>query len=156
MKLDLVCDISGSMGESGKLFTQRTVVTSIAQWVCFGYARAEIILCGWASEARAFHNWSVEDDFPPELLICGGTTNGQALIELLGETPDGNILVLTDGCWNRDEMRILQRWKERLKPDTIRFIAIGADAHPELIGNDVFAAEDLFAALDGWLEGGSS
>jgi hypothetical protein len=156
MTLHLVCDISGSMGEGGKLFTQRTVVMSVAQWVRLGYARAEIRLYGWASETRNFPDWSSKDEFPAELLSCGGTSNGPTLIQWLGETPDGKVLILTDGFWNRDVARVLKRWKERLPSDTVRLITIGADAHPQLKGQEVFAAEDLFAALDGWLEGGST
>jgi len=156
MTLHLVCDISGSMSEDGKLFTQRTVVMSVAQWVLLGYARAEIRLCGWASETRNFPDWSIKDEFPAELLSCGRTSNGQALVQLLGETPNGKVLVLTDGFWNRDDARVLKRWRERLPCDTVRFITIGANANPQLKGNEVFAPEDLFAALDGWLEGGST
>ena len=144
------------MSEDGKLFTQRTVVMSVAQWVLLGYARAEIRLFGWASETHTFPDWSIKDEFPAELLSCGGTSNGQALVQLFGETPNGKVLVLTDGFWNRDDARMLKRWRERLPCDTVRFITIGANSNPQLKGNEVFAAEDLFAALDGWLEGGST
>jgi len=155
MILHLVCDISGSMGDDGKSFTMRTVTLSIAQWVRLGYALAEIKLCGWASETRHFPDWSTKDEFPAELLSCSGASNGEALIQWLGKTPDGKVLILTDGFWPRDEARALKRWKECLPSDTLRFIKIGVDAHPQLKGHDVFAAEDLFAALDGWLEEGA-
>jgi len=144
------------MSDGGKSFTMRTVVMAVAQWVRFGYARAEIRLGGWASETRDFPEWSTRDEFPPELLSCGGTSNGHALTQWLGQTPDGKVLVLTDGFWNRDDARVLKRWKECLPSDTLRFIKIGADAHPQLKGADVFASEELFAALDGWLEGGEA
>ena len=156
MILHLVCDISGSMSDGGKSFTMRTVTLTVAQWVGIGYARAEIRLCGWASETRHFLDWSTKDEFPAELLSCRGASNGQALIQWLGETPDGKVLVLTDGFWPQDQARVLKRWKECLPSDTLRFIKIGADAHPRLKGHDVFAAEDLFTALDGWLEGGAA
>lgn len=156
MIIHLVCDNSGSMSDGGKLFAIRTAVMAVAQWVRLGYARAEIRLCGWASETRHFPDWSTKDEFPAELLSCGGTSNGQALIQWLGETPNGRVLILTDGFWNLDEARVLKRWKECLPSDTLRFIKIGADAHPRLKGADVFEAEDLFAALDGWLEGGGA
>ena len=129
---------------------------AIAQWVGLGYARVEIKLCGWASKTRPFPDWRTKDEFPVELLSCRGTLNGQSLIQWFKETPDGKILILTDGFWNRDEARVLKRWKECLPSDTLRFIKIGADAHPQLKGRDVFAAEDLFAALDDWLEGGAA
>ena len=156
MILHLVCDNSGSIGNVDKFFTMRTVVMAIAQWVLLGYARAEIRLCGWASETRHFPDWSTKDEFPAELLSSCGTTNGHALIQWLGEVPDGKVLVLTDGFWPQDESKVLKRWKECLPSDTLRVIKIGADANPQLKGVDVFAAEDLFAALDGWLEGGAA
>ena len=154
MTLHLVCDISGSMSDDGKSFTMRTVTLAVAQWVGLGYAHAEIRLYGWASKTRHFHSWTSKDEFPAELLSCGGASNCQTLIQSLGDNPDGKFLVLTDGFWPKDEARVLKRWKECLPSDTLRFIKIGADAHPQLKGRDVFAAEDLFAALDSWLEGG--
>ena len=155
MKLLLVCDISGSMGDGGKPFTMRSAVMTVAQWSRLGYGHAEIRLCGWASEVRHFLDWNARDEFPAELLSCQGTSNGHALIQWLGEKPEGKVLLLTDGFWTRDGARVLKRWKECLPSDTLRVIKIGADAHPQMKGADVFAAEDLFAALDGWLEGGS-
>lgn len=156
MILHLVCDNSGSMSDGGKLFTMRTLVMTVAQWIRLEYARVEIRLCGWASETRDFPDWSTKDEFPDELLSCGGTTNGKALIQWLGETPNGRVLILTDGFWNRDEAKALKRWKDCLPSDTLRFIEIGTDANPQLKGANVFAADDLFVALDGWLEGGES
>jgi len=156
MKLHFVCDISGSMGDDGKPFTMRTVVMSVAQWVHLGYGSVEIRLRSWASEARDFLEWSVKDEFPAELLCCEGTSNGEALIQLLGEKPDGKVLLFTDGFWSQENVKILKRWKECQPPDTLRIIKIGVDANPQLKGSDVFAAEDFFAALDGWLEGNSA
>jgi hypothetical protein len=154
--LHLVCDNSGSMIDNGKLFAMRTVVMAIAQWVRLGYAHAEIRLYGWAFETGDFPDWSTKDEFPAELLTCRGTTSGQALIQRLGEAPEGKVLVLTDGFWPQDQARVLKRWKEGLPSDSLRFIKIGADAHPHLKGHDVFVADDLFIALDGWLERGGA
>lgn len=156
MTLYLVCDISGSMGDGGKPFIMRTTVMTVAQWVRLGYGRAEIKLCAWASEARHVQDWSVKDEYPAGMFACGGTSNVSALIKLLGEKPDGKVLLLTDGFWSRDEVKILKRWKECLLPETLRIIKIGTDANPLLKGPDVFAAEDLFAALYCWLQKGSS
>ena len=154
MKLLLVCDISGSMGDGGKPFTMRSAVMTVAQWSRLGYGHAEIRLCGWASDTRHFPDWNTRDEFPAELLSCGGASNGEALIQWLGEKPEGKVLLLTDGLWPQAESKVLKRWKECLPSDTLRVIKIGADAHPQMKGADVFAAEDLFAALDGWFEGG--
>ena len=156
MTLHVVCDTSGSMGDGGKPFTTRTAVMAVAQWVRLEYARAEIRLCGWASETRHFLDWSSKDEFPAELLSCGGPSNGEALIQWLGEKPEGKVLLLTDGFWTWDEARVLKHWMGRLPPDTLRVIKIGADANPQLKGPNMFAPEDLFVALDDWLEGGGA
>lgn len=129
---------------------------AVAQWVQLGYGCAEIRLWCWASEAHDFLDWSAKDEFPAELFSCDSTSNCDALIQLLGEKPDGKVLLFTDGFWPQGDAKILRRWKECLPMDTLRIIKIGADANPQLKGTDVFAAEDFFAALDGWLEGGSA
>jgi hypothetical protein len=152
MTLYLVCDISGSMGDGGKQFIMRTAVMAVAQWVRLGYGSAEIRLCAWASEARHLLDWSAKKEYPAELLACGGTSNGGALIQLLGEKPDGKVLLFSDGFWSRDDAKILKQWEECLLPDTLRIVKVGTDANPQLKGPDVFVAEDLFAVLDGWLE----
>ncbi len=156
MTLHLACDISGSMVDDGKPFIMRTVVMAIAQWVQLGYGGVEIRLYSCASEAHDFLDWSAKDEFPAELLSCDGFSNWEALIQLLGEKPDGKVLLFTDGFWPKEGAKILRRWKECLPLDTLRIIKIGADANPQLKGTDVFAVEDFFTALDGWLEGGSA
>ena len=155
MKLLVVCDISGSMSDGVVPLTMRSAVMTVAQWSRLGYGRAEIRLCGWASEVRHFLDWNTRNEFPAELLSCGGASSGDALIQSLGEKPEGKVLLLTDGFWTRDGARVLKRWKERLPPNTLRIIKISAVANPQLKGPDVFAAEDLFEAMDDWLEGGS-
>ncbi len=156
MKLHLVCDISGSMSDGGKPFIMRTLVTTVAQWALYGYGHAEITLCAWGSEARRIPAWGTRCEFPVELLSCAGTANSSSLIQLLGNKPDGKVLLLTDGFWSRDDTKNLKRWKDCLPLDTLRIIKIGADANPQLKGIDVFSSEELFAALDGWLEGGTT
>jgi len=156
MKLHLVCDISGSMGDDGKTFNMRTLVMAVAQWAELGYGCAEIILSSWACEARHFPNWSAKDEFPAELLSCDGTSNWVALIQLLGEKPDGKVLLFTDGFWPKGSAKSFKNWKERLPLDTLRIIKIGSDSNPLLKGPDVFAAEELFAALDDWLKANST
>lgn len=156
MTLHLVCDISGSMSEGGKPFILRTVVTTVAQWLWLEYGLAEIKLCAWASEARYWPDWGIKDEFPAEMLVCKGSANGLALIQLLGNELDGKVLILTDGFWTRDDVKALNRWQEGLPPNTLRIIQIGADANPhlskELKGARVFAAEEVLAVLDGWLQ----
>jgi hypothetical protein len=153
MILLLVCDISGSMDDGGKPFIMRSAVMTVAQWARLGYGHAEIRLCGWAFEVFHFLDWNTRDEFPANLLSCRGASNGEALIQWLGENPEGKVMLITDGFWTRDVASVLKRWKECLPPNTLRIIKIGEAANPQLKGPDVFASEDLFAAMDDWLEG---
>lgn len=154
MTLYLVCDISGSMGEDGKPFIMRTAVMTIAQWLRLGYGSAQLKLCAWAAQATLLTDWDARQEYPADLLACEGASNWMALVQLLGEKPDGKILLLSDGFWSHKETRMFKQWKEALPPNSLRIVKTGLDANPQLKGADVFATEDLFAALDGWLEGG--
>lgn len=154
MKIHLVWDTSGSMGELGKLWIARSVARAIEQYNRLGYSRADLRLIAWGREARAL-DWNSDQEFPPELLMPTGSVNAEALISLCPAEPDSKIALLTDGFWTLADAREIRLWRENLPPDTLRVIKIGADANPQLKGSDVFSAEDFFAALDGWLEGGA-
>lgn len=152
MTLHLVCDISGSMSDGGKPFIMRTLVTTVAQCELYGYGRTEITLWAWGSEARRIPDWGARSEFPEQLLLCAGTANGSSLIQSLGDKPDGKVLLFTDGFWSRDDARALKRWKDNLPSNMLRIIKIGADANPQLKGPDLFSSDELFSALDGWLQ----
>ena len=152
MTLYLICDISGSMSEGGKCLITRGVTLAIEQYFRFGYGKEEIKLIAWSNEARIVE-WVSGNEYPEEMLDCKGTANAGALIELLGEQIDGKALFLTDGLWKRDDEAALKRWKRKLIPDSLRVIRIGADAKTYIKEFVTFSAEDLFVALDGWLEG---
>jgi hypothetical protein len=143
------------MGEWGKLLIARGLARAIEQYLRLGYGRADLKLVAWGKETRIF-DWHSDQEFPPELLVSGGSANVRALVTCFGTEPGGKILLLTDGFWSQADSRELKRWKECLQQGTLRVIRIGADANPQLKGKDVFAAEDLFAALDGWLVGGAA
>lgn len=150
MTIHLICDISGSMRDGGKPFILRTLVTSIAQWVLYGYGHAEVILWAWSIKVERISDWSPKSEFPVELLSCSGATNLSSLTQSFDSKLDGKVLLLTDGFWSLDDVRALKRWKGGLPPDTLRIIKIGADANPQLKGPELFSSDDLFAALDGW------
>jgi len=155
MLIHLVWDISGSMGEWGKLLIARGVARAIEQYLRLGYGTAELKLVAWSNEARLV-DWRSDQEFPPELLVAGGNANASALASLFGKEPGGKVLLLTDGFWAHADAKQLKSWQQSLPPDTLRIIRIGADANPQLKGNDVFAVEELFAALDGWVEGSAA
>jgi hypothetical protein len=125
----------------------------VEQYYRLGYGKGELKLITWSKETRIVE-WIPDNEYPPEMLDCKGVVNAESLIELLGEQIDGKVLLLTDGFWTHDVGKTLKHWKTRLLPDTLRIIKIGADANTYLKGLDVFSAEDLFAALDGWTERG--
>lgn len=154
MTLYLVCDTSGSMGEDGRVFIMRTAVMTIAQWLRLGYGSAPVKLCAWAAQATSLPDWDTGQEFPAQLLCCRGTSNWKALTRFFAETSDTKILLLSDGFWSRSDAKIYRQWKDCLPAGTLRVVKIGPDASPQLKGADVFATEDLFAALDGWLESG--
>jgi hypothetical protein len=151
----VVCDASGSMSEGAKHLIARGVARVTEQYFRLGYGSADLKLVAWNKEARVV-DWIPDQEFPPEMVVCESAAHAKALISLLGEQPDGKVLLITDGFWSQDDSKVLKRWKESLQQDTLRVIKIGADANPQLKWADVFAAEDLFAALDGWMEGGAA
>jgi len=155
MILHLVWDTSGSMAEWGKNLIARGVARAIEQYLRLGYGRADLRLVAWGSEARIL-DWSSDQEFLPELLLSEGSANAKALVSFCGTEPSGKVLILSDGFWSPVDAKELKRWKECLQPDTLRVIKIGVDANPQLKGKGVFTADDLFAALDGWLEGGAA
>lgn len=154
MKILLVWDTSGSMGELGKIWITRSVARALEQYIRLGYCRADLTLIAWGSEASVL-DWTSEQEFPPGLLAPAGSANATAQNSRFQPDPASKILLLTDGFWPQSDVREMKLWMEGLPPNTLRVIKIGADANPQLNGKDVFAAEDLFAALDGWLEGGA-
>lgn len=131
----------------------RGVVRATEQYCRLGYGCADLKLVAWNKDARVV-DWIQDEEFPPEMLVCENTVNAEALITLTAEKDNARILLITDGFWSPDNTRRLKRWKTRLPKDTLRVIKIGADANPHLKGPEIFAAEELFAALEKWLEGG--
>lgn len=149
----LVLDSSGSMVENGKHFIARGVARSVEQYCRLGYGSADLKLAVWRNEARLI-DWNPNDELPLEMLDCNGSTSARPLLALLGEQPKIKVMLITDGYWARDDEKMLQRWMDRLPPGVLRVIKVGADANPRLKGVDVFLAEDMLTALDGWLNGG--
>ncbi len=153
MYLYLIVDVSGSMSEGGKHLIARGVARAVEQHVRLGYGCADLKLIVWGIDAQLME-WTPDREFPPEVLVCEGAANAEALIRLLGQQPAAKLLLITDGFWSQDDAKALKRWKKNLQRDTLRIIKVGADANPHLRGTEVFASEEIFCVLDGWLEGG--
>ena len=153
--LYIVVDSSGSMVEGAKHLIARGVVRAMEQYFRLGYGSADLRLIKWNNEAQVVE-WNPNEEFPPEILVCKKSVKAKVLISLLEELPEGKVLIITDGFWSRDDTISIKHWKDSLRKDRFRILKIGADANPRLKGADVFDAEDLFVALDGWLDGGGA
>jgi hypothetical protein len=148
----LVCDVSGSMLESGKRLVVRGLVREVEQFIRLGYGtKPDIKLVAWNNEAKSLA-WSPEDEVPGDLVDCESSADGEVLTKLLSGQADDRFIILTDGFWADEPRDDVERWEEVLGRDALRVIKVGADANSKLKGPDVFAAEDIFAAMDGWLD----
>ena len=151
--LYIIVDVSGSMFEWGKNLIANNTVRAIDQYIRLGKSNVEIKLVAWRKDASII-DWKLDDELPPSLMTCEGCANADALIALLEKTPDAKIVIITDGFWSSADAKKIKRWKKNLPADTLRILKIGSDSNPMLKGDEVFPVEDLFAALDGWLQGG--
>lgn len=148
----VVCDASGSMAESGKNLIMRGLVRAIEQYFRLGYAaRAQLRLFWWGDYAVPL-DWHPNTEVPEALFANQGSANGESLGQLLTGASNARVLVLTDGYWTETSRNAMKDVRAALCPDALRYIKVGADANPRLQGPDVFVAEDLFEALDRWLE----
>lgn len=148
----LICDVSGSMVDAGKRFVARGLVRQVEQYVRLGYAaQQDLKLVAWGSDATLVP-WTDGDEVPARILDCGGSSDGAALVRLLGRAQPGDMFLLfTDGFWSGNSQTAIKQWRATLDANSLRVIRIGADANPKLAGSDVFEADSLLVALDGWL-----
>jgi hypothetical protein len=148
----LVCDVSGSMLESGKRLVVRGLVREVEQYIRLGYGiKPDIKLVAWNNEAKSLA-WSPEDEVPVDLFDCKNSADGEVLTKLLSGQADDLFIILTDGFWADEPQAAVERWEEVLGRDALLVVKVGADANPKLNGSNVFEAEEFFAAMDGWLD----
>jgi hypothetical protein len=141
------------MAEGGKYLIARGIVRTVEQYVRLNGNSTYFQLISWGNEVRCVE-WNPDEEFPPEMFDCNGMVSIESLIPFLNERPNNKLMLITDGFWSQKDIKAFVRWKNKLIPDSLRIIKIGVDANQQLKGTDVFPAEDLFAALDGWLEAG--
>ena len=146
----LICDISGSMVESGKRFILRNLVRTVDQYYRLQKSQVEIKLIPWGKEA-VIAKWVPGQEVPAALVNCEGNASGDALVEKVRGLEDGYFAILTDGYWSPDTRKQIGNWSKSLAPNRLRIIKIGEDADPRLKGPSVFDAEDLLPALKGWV-----
>ncbi len=146
--LYLVCDTSGSMAEEGKSLLMRGVARAVEQYFRFGYGAADLKLVLLNTVARIVE-WNPDDEFPDDLLQCGGSASVAALNDF-SKKINGKILLLTDGWLTNNENSTSKKWSLRFLSATHRIIKIGTDSNPSLKGDGVFWPDDIFTALDDW------
>jgi hypothetical protein len=148
----LVCDTSGSMLEGGKRLIVRGLVRQVEQYLRLGYGlRRDLQLVLWAEQVTA-QVCDLREEVPEELFECAGPANGKALVELLGDSADAKVLILTDGFWSDESRHAIEVWRSGVPQDTLRVLKVGADANPQFTGDYVFESEDFFSAVDRWLD----
>lgn len=149
-KLYIVCDASASMLNGGKLLLVRGIVRTIEQYVRLGYAAVELKLISLSSGVKEIE-WNPDDEFPTELFECEGAAHFASLPDVLDLTSGEKVLLLTDGCWVKEDIERLRLWKSKLPPDTIRIVKIGDDYSQFRKSDEVFPTDEIFLALDKWL-----
>lgn len=149
-KLYIVLDASASMTEGGKIMLMRGIARAVEQYVRFGIADVEIKLISLNSGIK-FIEWNPDDEFPDEFFECDGSASFAALPDFLNLASDEKVLLLTDGCWSKEDIESFRLWKSKLPPDTVRLVKIGADYTQLLDSDGVFSTDEFFVALDNWL-----
>lgn len=148
----LICDLSGSMAESGKIFVVRNLIRTVDQVARLRNAKHEVKLVLWSNKVE-MTDWTLGDDVPQDLMQCQSSgLSGTALEEALSVTPEDFLMLFTDGYWSDGARRALGTLTGMLPQGHFRIVKVGEDAEPRIKGPSVFAAEDLLAALDGWVE----
>ena len=144
----LICDLSGSMIESGKRFIVRNLIRTVDQCYRLQKSSPEIKIVAW-SENPVIAQWQPGQEVPGEIVSCKGSVAGNDLVEKLAGA-EGYFMVFTDGYWPADTRKAIGGWSRGLPQGHFRIIKIGEDADPRLKGPSVFEAEDLLSALKGW------
>jgi hypothetical protein len=148
--LFIICDLSGSMVESGKRFIVRNMVRTIDQYFRLQRSQPEIKLVAWSDEAIVA-KWQPGQEVPDALLACAGDVSGDSLVAKLDDNQEGYFMMLSDGYWSPSSRKAIGSWSRSLPNGHFRILKIGEDADPRLKGPGVFSAKDLLAALKGWI-----
>jgi hypothetical protein len=151
-QLWLVCDVSGSMAESGKRLVVRGVVRQVEQYFRFGYANpVDLRLATWGTEVKVY-NWQTDDEVPVELFDCYGSSSSDALFSYIKQQPEAKFLVLTDGGWSSECERSIRLEGKSVGGDIVRFVKIGYDGNSALRGQKMADVDGLLVLLDGWFK----
>lgn len=160
--LYLVADCSGSMAEPGKAAVLAGLLSYARACARFGTLPAwcsHVKIVAWSDEAAIL---APALEAPLTLPACAGRACPASLLSLLERDGMGaaRILLLSDGGIDPAEQRAWQAWRAGIagKALELRAVAVGADAAlptlEALVGKgELFAAEDIGAALHDWSAG---
>ena len=146
----LICDMSGSMVEDGRRFIVRNIVRTVDQYYRLRGKKPDLFVVRWSSNV-AVVRWNLGQDFPEQMLVCGGEASGSCLVDEFSKAVDGYFMVITDGYWTRETTKQILTWSRSLPDGHFRIVKIGVDANPKIKGPSVFSGEDLLGALEGWV-----
>ena len=146
----LICDLSGSMVEDGKRFIVRNIVRTVDQYFRLRGETPDMFVASWSSDV-AVERWSPGQDFPEQMLVCGGEASGSCLVDALSGASEAYFMLLTDGYWAPETLRRIKTWYRSLPDGHFRIIKIGVDANPRMGGDNVFSSENLLGALEDWV-----
>ena len=100
----------------------------------------------WNDEVRQLP-WSYDSDLPEELMNCSGSSNVGALIDVLGNSGNEPVIILSDGYWN-DSAGQFDKWASSFRENDFRVVLLGADANLKSAKKFAYAAEHLLSALE--------
>ncbi|MBR3922650.1 MAG: hypothetical protein IKJ45_06020 [Kiritimatiellae bacterium] len=154
-KLWIVVDASGSTSECGRKMLNRQICRNIEQFVRFGYGSADLHLVIAAGEVSEVE-WNTKDEFPLDKLPCLGTFNSAEIVKFF-EGKSGRVLIVTDGYVGAKGADILSDWAQGLDDsDSVRMIVTNPAKKFRSNSIKAFTPQELFLALDRWLEAGAS
>ncbi|MGN8980488.1 hypothetical protein [Collinsella sp. HCP28S3_E6] len=134
------------MSECGKRFIARTTLRTIGQYYQMLNPNAKLSLIAWNDEVRQLP-WSYDSDLPEELMNCSGSSNVGALIDVLGNSGNEPVIILSDGYWN-DSAGQFDKWASSFRENDFRVVLLGADANLKSAKKFAYAAEHLLSALE--------
>ena len=162
IQLFAIFDTSGSMNEMGKIHLQRNLCRFISQLHevdAERYAGVKLDCYGWGSSLSKI---TIDESGDVPQLEPTGQLNFNALSDFLsrlsGEGRIQNVLIFTDGLFDRDDLAGFTEWKMNNDHPSLRTVAVGADANllnlKKVSSNEsVYLAENIGIAINNTIWG---
>ena len=155
-RIYLIVDVSGSMNEMGKIYLQQNLCRTVAQLQRIDQKYVDFAPCfyQWAQKVSEI---TIQSDVDiPTLEAAGSSSLGvlsDFLSQKLNDNDSHNVLMLSDGHFQRDDREKFQAWQNKHKQIMISAVAVGADADlwklKKISTNErVYLAENIASAID--------